>query len=198
MDAAERILEAARNLLVRGGWEAVTVSAICEEADVYASAVQYHFGSKEELIAQVLDRVFREASHPGLDDILSMPTGRLRLRRAIETLSCPGSMDIQLAYYEVLGREVLSDAGRERVSRQYEDWFEIITHGVGGRPEDAEKLRPYARLLAAVFDGVIVQRLVDPENEECLGVLGLVEELLAPALEGLLAGSDDEETPTRS
>ena len=186
-EVGERILDATRSLLIRGGWEAVTISAICDEADVYASAVHYHFGSKEELIAQVLDRILSEAVAPNLDALLALPVGRLRLRRTIEALHLPGSLDLQLAFYETLGRELLTASGRERIARQYEEWFESVIRGIGGNvPDDMERLRPYARLLAAVFEGVTFQRLMDPANDEYRLTLSLIEELVAPALERLL------------
>ena len=55
-EVRQRILQASRRLLVAGGLQALTISAIETEADVYSSAIHYHFGSKEDLLLQVIRR----------------------------------------------------------------------------------------------------------------------------------------------
>ena len=52
----KRILEAAERLLENGGGlEAMTVRAIAKEADVPLASINYHFGSKETLIDQIVE-----------------------------------------------------------------------------------------------------------------------------------------------
>jgi AcrR family transcriptional regulator len=52
----ERILDAAEALFVEHGFEATSLRAITTAADVNLAAVNYHFGSKEELFEAVLTR----------------------------------------------------------------------------------------------------------------------------------------------
>jgi AcrR family transcriptional regulator len=59
-DTRTRILDAAEQLFAARGIEAVSVRAILEEAGVNVALAHYHFGSREGLIAELLqDRVGR-------------------------------------------------------------------------------------------------------------------------------------------
>ncbi len=51
----DRLLDAAEELLLTTGYEAVSVRAICARADANPAAVHYHFGSKEELVTALLE-----------------------------------------------------------------------------------------------------------------------------------------------
>jgi AcrR family transcriptional regulator len=61
-ETPERIMEAAFRLFAEGGFEAVSLREITAEADANIAAVNYHFGSKEGLIATVLERQVRPVS----------------------------------------------------------------------------------------------------------------------------------------
>lgn len=52
----DRILDAAESLFMEHGFEATSLRAITTEANVNLAAVNYHFGSKEELFQTVLTR----------------------------------------------------------------------------------------------------------------------------------------------
>lgn len=53
----ERILEAAVELFAERGYAATSVEALCRRAEVARTALYWHFGSKEGLLAAALDRV---------------------------------------------------------------------------------------------------------------------------------------------
>ena len=55
-DTKERILDAAEALFLAGGFDATSLRAITTAAGVNLAAVNYHFGSKEELFEAVLTR----------------------------------------------------------------------------------------------------------------------------------------------
>lgn len=55
-DTKERILDAAENLFVEKGFEATSLRMITARAKVNLAAVNYHFGSKEELIKAAFSR----------------------------------------------------------------------------------------------------------------------------------------------
>ena len=52
----ERILDSAESLFMEHGFEATGLRQITAAADVNLAAVNYHFGSKEELFEAVLTR----------------------------------------------------------------------------------------------------------------------------------------------
>ena len=58
---SERILRAAGKLFRKKGYAATGVDAVMKSADLTAGAFYSHFRSKEDLLAEVLDTVFRES-----------------------------------------------------------------------------------------------------------------------------------------
>ncbi|GAB4152806.1 MAG: hypothetical protein Fur0037_21620 [Planctomycetota bacterium] len=57
-DTRNAILDAAEDLFARSGFEATSLRAITKKADVNLAAVNYHFGTKENLAKAVLSRRF--------------------------------------------------------------------------------------------------------------------------------------------
>lgn len=51
----ERLLNVAERLLLESGYDAVSVRSICTAAGMNPAAVHYHFGSKDALIAALLE-----------------------------------------------------------------------------------------------------------------------------------------------
>jgi TetR/AcrR family transcriptional repressor of nem operon len=74
MDSAERLLDAASELMYQRGYEAVSVQDVCERADVRKGSFYYWFPSKAALAVAMLDadwrgtraRLFEPAFDPGL------------------------------------------------------------------------------------------------------------------------------------
>ena len=56
VETKERILDAAETLFMEHGYEATSLRALTSAADVNLAAVNYHFGTKEELFQAVLTR----------------------------------------------------------------------------------------------------------------------------------------------
>jgi len=55
-DTRRRIVEAAERLFAHQGIEETSLRAITKEAGVNVAAIHYHFGSRDELLREVLDR----------------------------------------------------------------------------------------------------------------------------------------------
>ncbi|MFE3545055.1 TetR/AcrR family transcriptional regulator [Nocardia sp. NPDC059177] len=66
----EKLLTAAERLLLESGYERVSIRAVCAAAEANPAAVHYHFGSKEALVAALLQSRLGplwESSMDGLD-----------------------------------------------------------------------------------------------------------------------------------
>ncbi|MEM6820399.1 MAG: TetR/AcrR family transcriptional regulator [Verrucomicrobiota bacterium] len=59
VDTRDRIMDAAEGLFARGGFNATSLRAITNEANVNLASVNYHFGSKDRLIVEVIKRGIR-------------------------------------------------------------------------------------------------------------------------------------------
>ena len=77
------LLEAARALASEGGYEAVTISAVCHRAAVARATLYHYFGSKDHLIAETIVEWGREQTSLLLRE---PPAGRDHLERVIATL----------------------------------------------------------------------------------------------------------------
>jgi len=58
-DTASRIIDAAERLFIRDGTEATSLRAVTREAGVNVAAIHYYFGSRDELLRAVLDRIIK-------------------------------------------------------------------------------------------------------------------------------------------
>ncbi len=79
-DACGRILEAAAKLFSEQGYDAASMNAIAERANVSKANIYHHFRTKDELYLAVLKRACREHTHL-LDDMVrntGNPAERLR------------------------------------------------------------------------------------------------------------------------
>jgi AcrR family transcriptional regulator len=78
-DAAARIVDAAERLFIRDGIDATSLRAVTREAGVNVAAIHYYFGSRDELLRAVLDRVVRPVNQRRmelLDRALAKSKGR--------------------------------------------------------------------------------------------------------------------------
>ena len=77
-DTKERILDAAERLFAAHGFAGTSLRAVTREAGVNLAAVQYHFGTKEDLLRAVLSRIV-------------IPVNRERLEMLEEVEAAAGS-----------------------------------------------------------------------------------------------------------
>ena len=77
----ERLLEAAGKVFAEKGFRATTVRDVCKKAGANIAAVNYHFGGKSKLYAEVLSSIFRYAMGKYPPDLgqaeAATPKGRL-------------------------------------------------------------------------------------------------------------------------
>ena len=74
-----RLLEAAREVFAQHGFQGATVREICRRAEANVAAVSYHFGSKDELLAEALNFAPLKAMQLANAQIDGSPEMRLRL-----------------------------------------------------------------------------------------------------------------------
>ena len=117
----QRVLGAARSLFARKGFDGASVRTICDEAEASSNAVTYHFGSKQELFAEIvedwasqqLDLAERMLSaHPSSAEEFRVRLG-LFLQEALEALH--RERDVVRIVFR--GEEALRDVGGAAVKR---------------------------------------------------------------------------------
>ena len=82
---ARRLVTAARKLLARGGFEALTVEAVAAEAGAYRDSVRYYFGSKAAFVAAVVDSLAHDQSVAAVEETRALPAGASRVHSLVSS-----------------------------------------------------------------------------------------------------------------
>lgn len=195
---AQRLVAAARRILSRSGFNAITVDAVATEAGEYRDAVRYYFGSKDGLIAAVVDAL---SSDENFEKSCEVETGqsvaeRIHVRVEADRRIAQNTAafcDLLHLLPHVLGNDDL----RGRVATLYE-WYRSQYLQCFGEPPEGmseRELRNYASLLIAVCDGLALQKALAPDDIDLEDLFALVEELVRRAIVPVLQG---EVRPARS
>jgi AcrR family transcriptional regulator len=160
-----RLLVAAGELLIECGFAAITTRAISERAGVNNALVHYHFGTKAQLLAEAaLGLLGEDMDHPmrmlrdapsvtdGIRDVLvwiadldiTEPAVRVLIELTVEAFNNEHVRPVVAAAL---------DTGRVEMAAALASRADV----------DDSAAAPLAALLAALFDGVILHRMVDAD-----------------------------------
>jgi AcrR family transcriptional regulator len=91
IDTRQKLLDAAERLFSQQGYGAVSLRQIIADAEVNLAAVHYHFGSKQELLDEVIMRRAGPVNHERLArlDRLEAEPGELRVEQVLEAFLMP-------------------------------------------------------------------------------------------------------------
>ncbi len=103
-DTKQKILDAAERLFSENGYAATSLRHIISEAKVNLAAIHYHFGSKQDLLDQV---ILRKAS--------SMNESRLKLLDQFEAEAAPESASVEKIVVAFILPAILIDKSPEFV-----------------------------------------------------------------------------------
>jgi AcrR family transcriptional regulator len=156
-----RIVDAARDLIARGGYAEAQVAAVAERAGVATGTVYRHFPSKAELFAEV----FREASQREVDAMAaaaesSSASAPERIAAGVESFARRALRGRRMAY-ALLAEPVDPAVEAERLvfRRAYRDVLaEVIADGV----EAGELPAQDVEVSASALVGAIGEALVGP------------------------------------
>jgi AcrR family transcriptional regulator len=178
---ARRLVAAARALLARGGFAALTVEAVAAEAGAYRDSVRYYFGSKAAFVAAVVDSLAHDQSVAAVEKTRGLPAGAARVgaliagdRRLLD------DRDAFRDFFAIFPHVVMDEELRARVAALY-DWYrDLYAAGMDGVPDATreQRLRDLASLMVAMTDGLAVQELLDPDGTRLDRLFSLWEELL--------------------
>jgi len=177
---ARRLVAAARTLLARGGFEALTVEGVAAEAGAYRDSVRYYFGSKAAFIAAVVDSLAHDQSLAAVVETRALPAGKERVHALVAgDRQLVDDRDAFRDFFAIFPHVLLDEELRARVAGLY-DWYrDLYAGGMGGAgAEDGERLRGLASLMVAVTDGLAVQKLLDPDGLDLEALFALWEEIL--------------------
>jgi len=183
---ARRLVTAARTLLARGGFEALTVEGVAAEAGAYRDSVRYHFGSKAAFIAAVVDSLAHDQSLAAVAETRVQPAGEERVHALVAgDRQLVDDRDAFRDFFAIFPHVLLDEELRSRVASLY-DWYrDLYAGGMGDATSlGEERLRRFASLMVAMTDGLAVQKLLDPEGVDLEPLFALWEEILRREFSG--------------
>ncbi len=108
LDTKDRILDAAERLFGEQGYAAVSLRHIIAEADVNLAAIHYHFGSKEELLDQLVGRVVGPVNRARLDMLERFEAdacgGPIPVEQILEAFLVPTGQLLSRVSVKLMGR----------------------------------------------------------------------------------------------
>jgi AcrR family transcriptional regulator len=165
-----RIAAAAVELVAERGWNAVTTRAVAERAGVNPGLVHYHFATIDELlrvaVIEALESTLLEAAGPLEDPSFARAIGGTL--EAIEAFDPRSPAAVLLV--EALVRSARDPGLAEPILEGVRGFRRLIEARLaravadGEAPADLEG-GPFATVLAALLDGLLLHRIVDPATD---------------------------------
>jgi AcrR family transcriptional regulator len=169
VETREKLLEAAVELFAERGYSATSVDLLCRKADIVKTALYWHFGSKEGLLAAAIEHVAGDFIEEIERSVYSTGDPNERLDRAVAGLrqiveKRPHLMRllVSVAYERSEVSPATRDALQKVLDRADGAVMRAIEDAAGFRPEGVERA---AHLIIALLVHASLRRLVEPELE---------------------------------
>ena len=188
----ERIIAAASKVLAAKGYEATTLREISREAQAAPGLVHYYFGGKDQLLVEALQAA-GQRFHQRMEHLAQQMSTNWSLDALLTQLY--ERVDLEPEVYRLryesfslgLHNPVIAPKVRERLAQRRDEIGSIIARALENR-ERTESVKRFsldptllAALLLALFDGLALQKIMDPTFD-----LEAAYRLLAQALHALL------------
>ncbi|MGK8523657.1 TetR/AcrR family transcriptional regulator [Nocardia asteroides] len=169
--AREHLLDVAERLMSAKGYAATPVSAICKEVGVAPTSLYWHFGSKEGLLASVMERGAQRwfATLPRWEDLTG--AGDERAAKALRHgAAAVGDHPVFLRLFYILALEASGDPVASDLVRQVRDRArDYFAHGIRVLLGDADEpdvvqaaVTELARFAVAFSDGCFFASQLEP------------------------------------
>ncbi|MBF6558468.1 MAG: TetR/AcrR family transcriptional regulator [Acidimicrobiales bacterium] len=169
----EALLEAGIACLHDKGYADTTARDIAGRADVSLGAIGYHFGSTDDLLESALAEAVRRWFEPLISLISAMPArvDRQALGACIDRLleTFEAHRPLVVAYCEALLRAQRTPELRSAMAADFDALRVAIATGIERfqtKQPESRRVDPEmsATLVMAVFDGLVIQWLLDPSR----------------------------------
>jgi AcrR family transcriptional regulator len=161
----EAILQATLTLLAKRGIRGMSLDLLSDEVGVAKSSILWHFGSKEELLLRVAERVLEEVARGPVRDMLALPTLEQRadaawrfFEQTIRERPELRRLVLWLIFECVEERPEM----RTRLQQLYRSIRAMFEEGLREVVADVHRRRRLAIITLATFDGLFIQWLLEP------------------------------------
>jgi AcrR family transcriptional regulator len=185
------LLDAARRLLARSGYNSLSVEAIGREAGENKALIRYYFGSKNGLLVALVDGLVSDTLWQARQRLSALSSYEDRARLVVETLEAIlGDTQAYRLLYDLLPRLLENPSMARQLAELYRAYRDLNTRALwGDRAEDAPMVvRDVAAMTVALTDGLAVQLLAEPGSVDVVSTLAVwrsfVEGVIASASGG--------------
>jgi AcrR family transcriptional regulator len=169
----ERIIAAASKILAEKGYDATTLREIAREAQAGPGLVHYYFGGKDQLLVEAL-QVAGQRFHQKTAQLVQQAPGDQSLEALLTQLHerVEQEPEVYRLRYESfslgLHNPAIAPGVRERLAQRREEIGSVLakvlessakTESMKDSPLDPKVL---AALLLSLFDGLALQKIMDP------------------------------------
>ncbi len=173
---AQRLLEAARRLLARSGYNSLSVEAIGREAGENKALIRYYFGSKNGLIIALVDWLVSDTlwqSRQRLAGATGERSPSYAVTRTAEVmLDDPPSYRL---FFDLLPRLLENPSMAAQFAELYRAYREqnsrALASGLAG--DTPSEIQDLAAMTIALTDGLAVQTLAEPGSVDVGRLLAL-------------------------
>jgi AcrR family transcriptional regulator len=186
-----QLISAAIEVVTRDGLGAATTRRISEQAGLPLGTFHYWFSNKEELFECLFEEILKEIeeSTGSVDGVRpgATPSVLQLFQLAFSVVSDHGEEGIkrQMVPYELTMLALRTPAFRDFARRQYELYRQVATNMAGPLLDDIDPRLPggpdaVIQLVTALFDGLTLAWMADPDGTKPEAVFKLLEALFVP------------------
>ena len=169
----ERIIAAAARVLAEKGYDATTLREISREAQAAPGLVHYYFGGKDQLLVEALQTTGRRFQQR-MEHLIQQVPAEQSLEAFLTQISerVEQESEVYRLRYESfslgLHNPVIAPAVRERLAQRREEIGSVVakvlenTKRTEGTKDPSVDPKVLAALLLSLFDGLALQKIVDP------------------------------------
>ena len=203
---AQRLLDAAHRLLVRSGYNSLSVEAIGQEAGENKALIRYYFGSKSGLLVALTDSLISDTLWRARQRVSGLSDTHDRVGVVADTVEA--IVDDEASYrllFDLLPRLLENPRMTRQLADLYRGYRDVNARVLwGDRAGDPPPVvRELAAMTVALTDGLAVQLLAEPGSVDVRSVLdtwrSFMETVLASTSGGVAgpeAGADPQKRQT--
>lgn len=166
----KHILQAAENCFAANGFDSSGIAEVCEKAGVSKGAFYHHFESKEALIIELLNQWMKKLDRY-LEIADSNSEDAVNFFYNIEKISIPAFTEAgeQLpVFLEIWIKSIRDEKLKGKTIDSYNKYLQFFSKKIKEsiKKNDIKNIKPdvASRMIIALIIGMLMQRLLDPEN----------------------------------
>ncbi|MDA2803499.1 TetR/AcrR family transcriptional regulator [Nocardiopsis suaedae] len=170
MNHRDDLLEGAKKCLVEKGYAHTTARDIAAASGAHLASIGYHYGSKDALMNAAVIAATSEWGDTLAEALESVeaPDPRTRLAALLERMRArmrlPGDRDLLLASVQAYAEAQFSPDLRTALGEAYQEAHREFAALLDPGAQDTPQGRALGAAAYALFSGIILQELIDPDG----------------------------------